>query len=96
MKRDLDKKIWIYTIAIIAIGLVALYSASFENVRVTQKIFYDQLGCAALGLVVMYFLGKTDYRKFYDGAYVFYIINVLLLLRQHAGLCVGAVRRERE
>ena len=51
MGRDLEKKIWIYTICIMIIGLIALYSASFENVRVSRQVFYDQLGCAVLGLI---------------------------------------------
>lgn len=80
MKRNLEKKIWIYTIAIIFIGLVALYSASYENVRVDQKVFYDQLACAGIGLFIMYLLGKIDYRKFYDVAYVFYALNIILLI----------------
>jgi len=80
MQRDLGKKIWIYTSMIIVIGLAALYSASYENVRVPQKIFYDQLACALAGLVVMYFLGKVDYRRFYDVAYLFYFFNVALLI----------------
>ncbi len=80
MRRDLVFKIWVYTILIIAIGLIALYSASYSNVRVSQKIFYDQLVCAAIGLVIMYFLGKVDYRRYYDIAYIFYIFNILLLL----------------
>jgi len=80
MKRDLGKKIWMYTILIIAIGLVALYSASYENVRVHQKVFTDQLYCAVAGLTIMYFLGKVDYRKFYDAAYLFYILNIILLI----------------
>ncbi len=80
MKRDLGKKIWIYTVAIVAIGLIALYSASHGNVRVPQKIFYDQLFCALAGFVIMYFLGKMDYRKFYDVAYIFYALNIGLLI----------------
>jgi len=80
VKRGLDKAIWIYCILIILMGLTALYSASFENVRVSQSIFYSQVVCALGGLMVMYFLGKLDYRKFYDVAYIFYILNVLLLI----------------
>ncbi|MCA9405768.1 MAG: rod shape-determining protein RodA [Candidatus Omnitrophica bacterium] len=80
MKRDLAKKIWIYTIAIVAIGLMALYSATYDNVRVSQKIFYDQLLCASLGFGVMYLFGRMDYRRFYDAAYIFYIVNVILLI----------------
>src|SRR3990167_2666828 len=79
MKRDLAKKIWIYTVMIIVIGLAALYSASYENVRVSHSIFYDQLLCAGIGLAFMYLLGKVDYRKFYDVSYALYIINILML-----------------
>lgn len=78
--RDFDKKIWIYTLFIIATGLVTLYSASFENVRVSQKIFYDQMTIALIGILIMFILERVDYRKFYDAAYVFYAINVVLLV----------------
>lgn len=71
--------------AIVAIGLVALYSASFENVRVSQKIFYDQLWGTALGFILMYFLGKVDYRRFYDLAYIFYALNIIILVWVLAG-----------
>lgn len=80
MKRNLDQKIWIYTILIIVMGLIALYSASFDNVRVPQKIFYDQLICASVGLLIMYIIGKVDYRRFYDAAYIFYFLNIILLV----------------
>ena len=79
MGRDLEKKIWIYTICIMIIGLIALYSASFENVRVSRQVFFDQLGCAVLGLVLMYVISRVDYRHYYDFAYVIYALNVLLL-----------------
>ena len=80
MGRDLEKKLWLYTICIMTIGLIALYSASFENVRVSHQVFYDQLGCAVLGLVLMYVISRVDYRHYYDFAYVIYALNVLLLL----------------
>ncbi|MBI5149886.1 MAG: rod shape-determining protein RodA [Candidatus Omnitrophica bacterium] len=80
MQRDIEKKIWLYTILIIGFGLVALYSASFENVRVSQQVFYDQLVFAGLGLSVMYVISRVDYRHFYDTAYIFYALNILLLI----------------
>ena len=80
MKRDLGKKIWIYTGFIVVMGLIALYSASYANVRVPQKVFYDQLFCAIAGFGIMYLLGKVDYRKFYDAAYFFYVFNIILLI----------------
>ena len=44
--RNISKVIWIHTILIIAIGLLALYSASFNNNVVGVSVFYDQLFCA--------------------------------------------------
>lgn len=79
MVHQLSKKIWIFTILIMSMGLLALYSASFQNVRVGNDVFYDQLQCAVLGLVLMAILGRLDYRKFFEIAYPFYIINILLL-----------------
>jgi len=80
MKHGLEKKIWAYSIIIIGVGLAALYSASHENVRVQQGIFYDQLYCAIAGLLIMYMLGRVDYRKYYDVAYLFYFLNIVLLI----------------
>ncbi|MFT7539037.1 MAG: rod shape determining protein RodA [Lysobacterales bacterium] len=80
MKINNGLKIWIYTIIIIVLGLIALYSASFQNVRVSQKIFYDQLILAGLGLVMMYGIQNIDYKRYYDVAYLFYGINIILLI----------------
>lgn len=80
MQRDLNKKIWFCSVMIISIGLITLFSATHDNVRVTQEIFYDQVYCALAGIVIMYLFGKVDYRRFYDGAYVFYFLNIFLLL----------------
>jgi len=79
MQRQLEKSIWIYTILIIMTGLIALYSASYQNVRVPQKIFFDQLMCAVLGLGIMYVLSRWDYRKYSDLAYMFYLANFIFL-----------------
>ncbi len=80
MRLTLEKVLWGCTILIIGMGLIALYSATYDNVRVTQRIFYDQLVCAGLGFIVMYILSKIDYRRFYDVAYGFYALNVVLLI----------------
>ena len=75
-----SRTIWIFTLIIIAIGLVALYSASYENVRVSQQVFYDQLRCAGFGILVMYLTSRLHYRLFFDIAYPLYAVNVVLLL----------------
>ena len=80
MSRRLTRTIWISTICVMGMGLIALYSASYQNVRVSNGVFYDQLFCAVVGFFIMWALSCIDYRKFYELAYIFYIFNVLLLL----------------
>ena len=74
------RTIWIATLLIMSVGLVTLYSASYENLRVSGQVFYDQLACAALAVVVMFILSRVNYRMFYDMAYPLYVVNVLLLM----------------
>jgi len=78
--RHIPRVIWIHTILIIAIGLLALYSASFNNNVVGISVFYDQLFCALLGILLMFLLSRGDYRKFFDVAYMGYGISVVFLI----------------
>jgi len=80
MRRNIANIIWIHFLIIIFVGLVALYSASYQNIRVPQKIFYDQLLFAVFGIIIMYLLGRLDYRKYYDISYLFYILIFILLV----------------
>ncbi len=77
---SISKVIWIHTLLIISIGLLALYSASFNNDVVGIGVFYDQLVCALLGILLMFILSKGDYRKFFDVAYIVYGISVVFLV----------------
>lgn len=67
-------------IVIVSVGLLALYSASYQNARVSQKVFFDQLILAVVGFLAIWGLSHVDYRKFYDIAYVLYAANVIFLL----------------
>ena len=80
LARHIPRVIWIHTVLIIAIGLLALYSASFNNNVVSVSVFYDQLFCALLGILLMIFLAQGDYRKFYDVAYLVYGVSVVFLI----------------
>ena len=80
MIENSKKMIWGMLIAIILFGLLVLYSASFQSARVTQQVFYNQLFFSAAGLLAIAFLSRVDYRMYYDLAYLFYGINVLLLI----------------
>jgi rod shape determining protein RodA len=79
LARHIPRLIWIHTLLIIAIGLLSLYSASFNNNVVSVSVFYDQLMCALLGVLLMIFLAHGDYRKFFDVAYIVYGISVVFL-----------------
>ena len=74
------RNIWLATIGVIVFGLIALYSATSGNVRVSHSVFYGQLICAVLGLSLMFFLSRVHYRVFFDMAYVFYGLSLSLLL----------------
>jgi len=80
LARHIPRVIWIHTLLIIAIGLLALYSASFNNNVVGVSVFYDQLFIALLGILLMVVLSRGDYRKFFDVAYIVYGISVFFLV----------------
>ena len=80
MLSDLKKVMWTTIIAIIFFGLIALFSASSQNSRVTQEVFYNQLIFSAIGLIAIFFLSRVDHRKYYDIAYIVYGVNVFLLV----------------
>lgn len=92
--RSISKTIWIFAICIMSTGLITLYSASYNNSRVGRDVFYDQMWCAFLSLVLMYILSRLDYRKFFDIAYVLYAVNIVLLLWTDFGgrSALGATR----
>jgi rod shape determining protein RodA len=80
MRNSEARMIWIFTCLIIGVGLVALSSATFENVRVTRQVFVDQSIWSALALGVMLVLSRVSYRIFYDSAYIIYGISILFLI----------------
>lgn len=80
MRRNLNLIIWVFTFLVVAVGMAALFSASYQNLRVSNRVFYDQLICAFLGFWLMLYLSRLDYRKFYDVAHIFYGIAIFLLV----------------
>ncbi len=80
MEKDARRTIWIVTIAIMSMGLMAIYSASSQSTRVSQSVFYDQLLCAVIGLAVMFFLSRFDYRKLYDATHILYLVSIVFLI----------------
>lgn len=80
LRKDLERTIWIVTVAIMTVGLVSIYSASAQNTRVDQGIFFDQLLCAVTGLILMFFISRFNYQKLYDLTHILYGITVFLLV----------------
>ena len=78
--KTLTQLIWIHTFLIMTCGLVALYSASYNNVRVGQSVFYDQLWIAAASLVMIAILSFLDYRKWFEIAYLVYGVSIMFLV----------------
>ncbi len=78
--KDISKLIWIHAFFIMGIGLAALYSASYNNYRVGQGVFYDQLWVAGISLLIMAVLSHTDYRKFFEIEYPLYLTSVIFLI----------------
>ncbi len=83
MNKQWNRTIWIHALLIMAFGLVSLYSASYDNLRVSSQVFYDQLTFVGLAVLIMYWISRRDYRKFYDVAYVLFAINLALLVGVH-------------
>ena len=78
--KDITKIIWSHAIVIMAIGLAALYSASYNNVRVGQDVFYDQLWVAGFSLLIMGVLSQSDCRRFFEIVYPTYVVSVIFLI----------------
>lgn len=81
-----DWALFITVLAMVFFGLVILYSASSVNAKMDPR-FGDswhfvmrQLEWAAVGIVVMMALKRTDYRKFKDPAVAFGAIGVVIML----------------
>ncbi len=80
MRRNLDILIWVFTLLIMGAGLIALCSASHQNVRVSSGVFYDQQVFAVIGILIIFLLSRVDYRLFSDAAYILYGLTIVLLV----------------
>ena len=80
MQKNLMMTIWVCVVLIIGAGLVALYSASYHNLRISNEVFFDQLAFSIAGFLIMFLLSRVDYRNFYDLAYIFYGVTLFLLV----------------
>lgn len=78
--KTIARTLWTHVLLVMIFGLIALYSASYNNVRVSQSVFYDQLGIAAVSVIMMVILSTLDYRKWFEVAYIVYGISIVFLV----------------
>jgi len=76
--NKLDRVLLLSVVAILAIGLVVLYSASKEYGR--QNIILRQIFWVFFGTVLMLAATRVDYRRFASISYLLYGVNILLLV----------------
>ena len=88
--HGIDRPFLLTTLILLGVGLVALYSASFQKAQMTgvsflqRQLFYAGLGCG-LSLVLV----AIDYHRWLEWAYLLYAVNLVLLVLV---LAMGTVR----
>ncbi|MGI6745256.1 MAG: Lipid II flippase FtsW [Firmicutes bacterium ADurb.Bin300] len=82
--REMDIPFLILVLTILTIGLIMLFSASYTYAYYDKGsstyFFVRQLIFAALGIAVMLFISKVDYRFFKSAAVIGYGVSLLLLV----------------
>jgi len=68
------------TSILLIIGLINIYSASYQTQDTFSNLFYMQLLWALLGVVVFFFVSFTNYRLLTRTAYILYGINIASLM----------------
>lgn len=78
--RQYDPWLFFGTLALIAFGLIMLYTATSGNQESVPQLFKRQLFYALIGLVLMISVAALSPRVHFTFAYLFYFICCLLLL----------------
>ncbi|MGB2705364.1 MAG: rod shape-determining protein RodA [Candidatus Omnitrophota bacterium] len=76
--KNFDKVLFLSVLAILAIGLAILYSASKEYYH--QNIVLRQAFWILSGIVLLFVAARVDYQRFISISYLLYGINILLLV----------------
>jgi rod shape determining protein RodA len=80
MYKNQNRMIIIITILIMAIGLSALYSVTYQREVLFKNIFLKQLLRVIIGCAILFLLSNFNYRRFYDFAFLIYGIGLLFLI----------------
>jgi rod shape determining protein RodA len=73
-----DFRIFLFVIALVALGIVSVYSASFD--AKASEIYYKQLLWAAIGMGALFVCAFLPYRLLYLSAYPAYALSIALLI----------------
>ncbi len=83
--KGLDRPFLMTTLLLLGVGLLALYSASFQKAQVLGVSFLArQVTWAALGFFLAALVVAVDYHRWLEWAYLLYVGNLILL-----GLVLG-------
>lgn len=90
LKDEIDYSLVLITAAIIAIGFLVIYSASYQKYVLSGANFsLKQLNSAVIGVITAFIIFKIGYRRIIDFAYQLYAVNILFLILV---LLIGDVR----
>ncbi|MDP1853559.1 MAG: rod shape-determining protein RodA [Candidatus Omnitrophota bacterium] len=75
------RRLFVITFAIILIGLLTIYSASYHDGPPKDKnVFLRQLIWVVFGIAAFFVFANLNYRRFYDLSFVLYGLSISLLL----------------
>jgi len=80
MYKQQNRIIFVLTVLIMAVGLLALYSVTYQREALLKSVFLNQLLRVVVGIGILFLLSNFNYRRFYDFAYLFYGISIFLLV----------------
>lgn len=75
-----DWVLFLLTLALLGVGVLAVYSATFEGDHQFSALVVRQLSWVAMGLVCMFVAFAVDYRRLDRWVYVLYGISIVLLI----------------
>ncbi len=73
-----DRILFFAVLAIIVIGIIALYSAT--RVYYPEDIVFRQIFWVILGIAILFGMLRIDYQKFISVSYLFYGVTIFFLI----------------
>ena len=81
LRKDFDYRLLLLAVIICLIGLILLYSASYQRSLASGVSFVvRQMIWAVIGLSALLIIANINYRKLIETSYILYVINLLLLV----------------